>query len=254
MAQVQESNSPAILAGPTPVDVSSQDLAILAKPANVSSEELALIHGEFSGSHEKMQAFTVDQTGIDVRAISGALPVGTPLVPNADLNLRSGPSTSNSIITVMPLGVPVLLQQSNATNGFYNVKYGSTIGWASGAFLNRILVASVWGGPVLQHLQWFANAACSATGEWRVGTRAGHHPTQNRAVDITASSQIDVWPVSFDLGDRLAKVALNNLARYRIWYVIWRQRINYGGGWIGMEDRGSIRENHYDHVHVSVWE
>jgi hypothetical protein len=33
--------------------------------------------------------------------------------------------------------------------------------------------------------------------------------------------------------------------------VIWRQRINSGTGWRAMEDRGSITQNHYDHVHVS---
>ncbi|WP_372509255.1 hypothetical protein [Actinomadura madurae] len=37
-------------------------------------------------------------------------------------------------------------------------------------------------------------------------------------------------------------------------YVIWKQRIwnVRGGGWRPMEDRGSITQNHYDHVHISV--
>jgi hypothetical protein len=37
--------------------------------------------------------------------------------------------------------------------------------------------------------------------------------------------------------------------------VIWRQRIydmRGSGGWRQMEDRGSVTQNHYDHVHVSV--
>lgn len=34
-------------------------------------------------------------------------------------------------------------------------------------------------------------------------------------------------------------------------YVIFRQRYNDGSGWDPMEDRGSITQNHYDHVHVS---
>ena len=35
-----------------------------------------------------------------------------------------------------------------------------------------------------------------------------------------------------------------------------KQRINYndGRGWQLMEDRGSITQNHYDHVHVSFYQ
>ena len=36
--------------------------------------------------------------------------------------------------------------------------------------------------------------------------------------------------------------------------MIWRQRINLGEGWRDMADRGSITQNHNDHVHVSFEE
>jgi hypothetical protein len=52
-------------------------------------------------------------------------------------------------------------------------------------------------------------------------------------------------------GDRLAACALANRAALGVGYVIWKQRINYGDGWEGMEDRGGVTENHFDHVHVS---
>jgi len=52
-------------------------------------------------------------------------------------------------------------------------------------------------------------------------------------------------------GDSLAACALKNKAALGITYVIWRQRINFGQGWQGMEDRGGVTANHYDHVHVS---
>ncbi len=52
-------------------------------------------------------------------------------------------------------------------------------------------------------------------------------------------------------GDVLAACALKNKAALGITYVIWRQRINFGQGWQGMEDRGGVTANHYDHVHVS---
>lgn len=52
-------------------------------------------------------------------------------------------------------------------------------------------------------------------------------------------------------GDRIAKYLLANKGLFKVKYVIWRQRINYGTGWSGMEDRGGATANHFDHVHVS---
>ncbi|MGI5125530.1 hypothetical protein ACQEVB_01830 [Pseudonocardia sp. CA-107938] len=57
--------------------------------------------------------------------------------------------------------------------------------------------------------------------------------------------------VNRSTGDALAACALKNKAALGITYVIWRQRINFGQGWQGMEDRGGVTANHYDHVHVS---
>ncbi|MFC5753060.1 coiled-coil domain-containing protein [Actinomadura rugatobispora] len=56
-------------------------------------------------------------------------------------------------------------------------------------------------------------------------------------------------------GDAVAQYVIDNASRLGIKYVIWRQRIydmRGSGGWRQMEDRGSITQNHYDHVHVSV--
>lgn len=54
------------------------------------------------------------------------------------------------------------------------------------------------------------------------------------------------------LGDAVAQWAVANMGSLNVSYVIWQQRINMGGGWSGMEDRGSITANHYDHVHISL--
>jgi hypothetical protein len=55
-------------------------------------------------------------------------------------------------------------------------------------------------------------------------------------------------------GDEVARYAVANARRLGISYVIWKQHIwnVRGGGWRPMEDRGSITQNHYDHVHISV--
>ena len=67
-------------------------------------------------------------------------------------------------------------------------------------------------------------------------------------------------PVSSALGDQVAEYAIQNMASRGISYVIWKQRFyapfpsKYGPAytWNPMPDRGSVTENHYDHVHVSM--
>ena len=67
-------------------------------------------------------------------------------------------------------------------------------------------------------------------------------------------------PVSSALGDQIAEYAVKNMASRGINYIIWKQRFyapydsKYGPAytWNPMPDRGSITENHYDHVHVSM--
>jgi exonuclease VII small subunit len=56
-------------------------------------------------------------------------------------------------------------------------------------------------------------------------------------------------------GDQVAQFAIGNASKYGVKYVIWRQRIYdmRSPGWRGMEDRGSVTANHYDHVHISVF-
>ncbi|WP_214409641.1 coiled-coil domain-containing protein [Sphaerisporangium fuscum] len=57
-------------------------------------------------------------------------------------------------------------------------------------------------------------------------------------------------------GDALAQWCIENGRQIGIMYIIWRQRyydIRTGAGWRQMSDRGGITQNHYDHVHVSVF-
>ncbi|WP_018658099.1 hypothetical protein [Actinomadura flavalba] len=55
-------------------------------------------------------------------------------------------------------------------------------------------------------------------------------------------------------GDEVAQYTVANARRLGISYVIWKQHIwnIRGGGWRPMENRGSITQNHFDHVHISV--
>jgi hypothetical protein len=125
---------------------------------------------------------------------------------------------------------------------------GGTGGGGSGAASH----VDITGPDVLPHVQRFANEMCAATGACTIGTRTGHHPTANRAVDILVSDAYGQRPSDNNaLGDEVAQFVLAHQADHGIWYVIWRQRYNDGTGWDPMADRGSITQNHYDHVHVS---
>ncbi|MFC4564566.1 coiled-coil domain-containing protein [Nocardiopsis mangrovi] len=59
------------------------------------------------------------------------------------------------------------------------------------------------------------------------------------------------------LGQQIADYAQANAGRLGVMYIIWEQKIwdtrNPGAGWKPMEDRGSITQNHYDHVHISSY-
>ncbi len=73
---------------------------------------------------------------------------------------------------------------------------------------------------------------------------AGEHST-GQAVDFMISSQSQ--------GDAIAAFVQNHVSEFNVRYIIWRQRYwEPGSSWDLMEDRGSITQNHYDHVHVTV--
>lgn len=113
----------------------------------------------------------------------------------------------------------------------------------------------ILGPEVLPHVQELANVVCGSTGACTIGTRDGHHPTADRAIDILVSDAFGEGPADSNaLGDEVAALALDHFGHFRVMYVIWRQRYNDGSGWDPMEDRGSITANHYDHVHVSFEE
>ena len=65
---------------------------------------------------------------------------------------------------------------------------------------------------------------------------------------------------SSELGDKIAEYAIQNMASRGISYIIWKQRFyapfdskyEPANTWNPMPDRGSVTENHYDHVHVSM--
>lgn len=71
----------------------------------------------------------------DEEGLNGSLPAGTALRTTGNVNLRSGPSTSNGVLSVIPSGTQVTLQESAPNNGFYRISWNGTVGWTSGKYL-----------------------------------------------------------------------------------------------------------------------
>ena len=65
---------------------------------------------------------------------SGDIEVGSDLIATANVNLRSGPSTSNSILDVVNKGEHVTVQSATPSNGYYKVDHDGTVGWSKGSY------------------------------------------------------------------------------------------------------------------------
>ncbi|MBB3733770.1 lytic transglycosylase domain-containing protein [Nonomuraea dietziae] len=93
-------------------------------------------------------------------------------------------------------------------------------------------------------------------GCYRAIEDGGEHP-RGRACDFMLSTQGRMpSPGELARGDAIAAWAQANADTLGVLYVIWRQRIWNSGmadrGWRPMSDRGSINENHFNHVHISM--
>lgn len=80
-----------------------------------------------------------DESSVAVSEITASYPIGTTVATTANLNLRTGPSTSYHIILVMSSGSrAVTVQYTAPQNGFYKVHYGSNEGFAYGGYLRLV--------------------------------------------------------------------------------------------------------------------
>jgi murein DD-endopeptidase MepM/ murein hydrolase activator NlpD len=70
-------------------------------------------------------------------AISGSIKVGATLIATANVNLRTGPSTSKSILHVVANGSKVTVVSGTPQNGFYKVKHNGTVGWSYGQYYKK---------------------------------------------------------------------------------------------------------------------
>ncbi len=86
-------------------------------------------------AHDSEQLAGADEDAASSdQGLSGSVPVGATLRATDGVNLRTGASTSSSVLRVVPDGATVTVQSSSPVNGFYQVKHNGTVGWSYGAY------------------------------------------------------------------------------------------------------------------------
>lgn len=94
--------------------------------------------GTLSGSSEEGEDEIMSDEGLDssADALTGSLEAGTTVYTTARVNFRTGPSTNDSVMRVVPNGTAMKLVDGRpAANGFYKVQNGGDTGYMHGAYL-----------------------------------------------------------------------------------------------------------------------
>ena len=85
------------------------------------------------------EAVLEDEMATVSEELTVEVPIGSTLVTTGALNLRKGAATTFAVLRVMPLGAHVLtVSRTTPVNGFYNVNFSGTVGWASGKYLKAV--------------------------------------------------------------------------------------------------------------------
>jgi uncharacterized protein YgiM (DUF1202 family) len=207
------------------------------------------------------------------------LPVATgKLYSNVnELNIRAGSAADARIVDTVRKGT-VLLTTGRKENSRTQVIYNGALRWAYSAYLSKTRPDTdttyptdgpSLGSASLDRTNAYAKAIVREVRElfpaiktiygWRTYSAYSSDHPKGRALDIMIPS----WQKSSGkaLGDALASHLQRNYKRLHVRYLIWKQRnwnvernLNFVTGWRKMADRGGYTANHYDHVHVSVYD
>ncbi|HEY0637213.1 MAG TPA: SH3 domain-containing protein [Pseudonocardiaceae bacterium] len=111
-------------------------------------------------------------------------PRGTTIRAVEGVNLRTGPSTGDAVITVVPAGHTASVLSATPSNGFYRVNYQGSTGWTHGDYWNAVPGIVVNGYQVSadeeRWLRWIAaNTVARVEG--------------SRATKLTTTSRVAWW-------------------------------------------------------------
>ena len=249
-----------VVARTTAADLRSAfaDSAASPRPAQLR-EELVSRSGSRSGAEEKTKLERVTSRQAVAKAIKRA---DTKLWATAPLNLWTEPGEKAKKVGVLDEGKKVLVT-GRSLYGRDEVVVDGEARWVTQGYLSDEKPAaqvapseasctngtSVPSG-VSPNIAAVHRAVCANFPSITTyGTlRSDGEHAQGIAVDIM---------VSGDLAWQVAEFVRANYADLGVSYVIHARNIwsveRSGEGWRGMEDRGSVTANHYDHVHVTTY-
>jgi TP901 family phage tail tape measure protein len=113
-------------------------------------------------------------------------------------------------------------------------------------------------GGVMPWVAWSGDVVSSRFGPFPGGIGgfsyrniAGTNVLSDHALGLALDFMVGDSPRGHAQGDRVARFLLSNWTDHAMKYLIWKQRISYGGGWSSMASRGSRTADHWDHPHAS---
>ena len=220
--------------------------------------------GAPAGSASSSGSALSSTTGSTTTSANLPMAVGVRYVSASAVNIRTGAAVTTAKITAVPRGTA--LQITGVVQGTYTqIIYSGGTRWVATAYLSSTkptIVTGSLGSVSLDKLNAYGKAVVldiranfpqiKTIYGWRsYSAYSSDHPS-GRAIDIMIPS----YKSNKALGDAVAAYVIANSKRLNVRYLIWRQR-NYTisrGYWVSMANRGSDTANHYDHVHVSVYD
>ena len=107
---------------------------VIPNGATVTVEAAAPNNGFYKVKHNGTVGWSYGQYFEPVGGADGAVPNGSSMTSTADVNLRKGPDTSYTVITVVPNGSDVTVVDGTPQNGFYKIDFKGDVGWSSGKY------------------------------------------------------------------------------------------------------------------------
>ena len=189
----------------------------------------------------------------------------TPLYTTAGLNLRAEPSQEAELVSRVEAATKVAA--TSIIEGKYRkVTVGDKEGWLLAANLadetedlaQGITMAQCSRGTAVERklrkdtIRIYRSVCAlfpgvNSYGGWRAGGRAFHK--NGRALDIMLTPKKESA-----MGWKIAKYLIANAKTFNIDHIIFEQQIwtPRSPHWRKMANRGSITQNHFDHVHVAI--
>ncbi|CAN5888463.1 hypothetical protein BH11MYX4_BH11MYX4_38650 [soil metagenome] len=141
--------------------------------------------------------FAVDDADGAINHVAQGLVASSKMRTTGNLNLRKGAGTSYAVLAVIPAGTLVTLLDPTAKNGFLNIEFNGTAGWASSTYLTAVAgtggtgsgttSGSLDGAPSPDNAIARAKAAVGFSYYWGGGAWLGSGVTSSTAGSCTGS-------------------------------------------------------------------